>query len=218
MPVWDGVSRRNVGGFGGRVSSSRVYRSSPWHCRSVSYCRSKYEGVFKEGLTAYAKKARFYVKSIESFWTLTLTTEPPYCRFHTLSVLCFQKSVLPYATSWITDRFLHNIARYLLFCMELYLLILPCLLAHLVFLPTTYHRIHAAHVTIIAISAIDGPRAGELYDALRATYNQTRLPGAAAIPPREEWQGISQCCESVYCRYSLKQQVLLCRGEMQDIS
>lgn len=189
------------------------------HCRSASYCRSKYEGVFKEGLTAYAKKARIYMKSIESFWTLTLTTEPPIYRLHTLSVLCFQVAFfLTHLRGLPTGFFTISRATWCFVLSLLYLLVLPCLLAHLTFLPTTYHRIHAAHVTIIALSAIDGPRAGELYDALRATYNQTRLAGAAAIPPREEWQGISQCCESVYCRYSLQQQVLLCRGKMQGSS
>lgn len=68
-------------------------------------------------------------------------------------------------------------------------------------LPTTASRTHAAHVTITALSAMDGPRAGELYNALRTTYNRTRLPGAVPLPPLEEWKGISHLCKSCYCRY-----------------
>lgn len=69
------------------------------------------------------------------------------------------------------------------------------------FLPTTHvTRAHAAHITITALAAMDGPRAGELYNTLRTAYNLARLPAAAPIPPLEEWQGVSHCCGSCYCR------------------
>eukprot|EP00903_Cladosiphon_okamuranus_P015990 g14768.t1 len=59
---------------------------------------------------------------------------------------------------------------------------------------------HAVHVRISALAAIDDCRAQELYRRLRAAYNSHRLPGTAPVPPLEEWQGVSGCCDEFYCR------------------
>eukprot|EP00752_Nemacystus_decipiens_P005054 g4589.t1 len=59
---------------------------------------------------------------------------------------------------------------------------------------------HTAHVMITALAAMDGGKARELYHTLRTSYNSARLPGTVPLPPLEEWQGISRCCEYIYCR------------------
>ena len=51
------------------------------------------------------------------------------------------------------------------------------------------------------LAVIDDPRARGIYDKLGAAYNSALRPGARPIPPFEEWQGVSSCCDNYYCRW-----------------
>ncbi len=54
---------------------------------------------------------------------------------------------------------------------------------------------------ITVLAAMEGPEAQHLYSTLRAAYNANLPPGAPPLPPLEEWQGVSSCCDYFYCRY-----------------
>ncbi|CAN0564035.1 unnamed protein product [Ectocarpus sp. 12 AP-2014] len=58
-----------------------------------------------------------------------------------------------------------------------------------------------AHIMATALTAMRDSRARGMYDRLRRAYNSTRLPDSSPIPPFEEWQGVSSCCDSFYCRF-----------------
>lgn len=51
------------------------------------------------------------------------------------------------------------------------------------------------------LAVIDGPRARTVYDKVTTAYNSALLPGTPAIPPFEEWQGVSSCCNNYNCRW-----------------
>lgn len=55
---------------------------------------------------------------------------------------------------------------------------------------------HAMLPMLAALADLDGTKAGELYDRLKAVYNLYLPPGSQSIPPVEEWQGMSSICES----------------------
>ncbi|CAM9517937.1 unnamed protein product [Ectocarpus sp. 13 AM-2016] len=59
---------------------------------------------------------------------------------------------------------------------------------------------HMAHIMATALTAFTDSRARRMYDRLRRAYNSTRLPDSSPIPPFGEWQGVSSCCDSFYCR------------------
>ncbi|CAM9352314.1 unnamed protein product [Ectocarpus sp. 8 AP-2014] len=59
---------------------------------------------------------------------------------------------------------------------------------------------HVAHIMATALAAIRDSQTRGMYDRLRRAYNSTRLPDSTPIPPFEEWQGVSLCCDSFYCR------------------
>ena len=73
--------------------------------------------------------------------------------------------------------------------------------------PAAFHgrrnRWHDAHLFAALVVTIDDPKARQVYDRVRALFNGTRPPGWKPIPPFEEWQGISACCNHVHCRYVL---------------
>lgn len=62
------------------------------------------------------------------------------------------------------------------------------------------NRSHTVHIMITALAAIDDPRARELYNTMRVAYNSSGRPGAPPLPPLEEFQGITPCCDHFYCR------------------
>lgn len=51
------------------------------------------------------------------------------------------------------------------------------------------------------LAVIDGPRAREIYDQMRAPYNSALRPGVQAITPFDEWQGLSAYCDNYNCRW-----------------
>ncbi|CAM9441637.1 unnamed protein product, partial [Laminaria digitata] len=59
---------------------------------------------------------------------------------------------------------------------------------------------HVMHMLLSILAVIDGPRARAVYDKMRAAYNLALLPGTAAIPPFEEWQGVASICDNYNCR------------------
>lgn len=65
--------------------------------------------------------------------------------------------------------------------------------------PRFFDRLHISHLLILAL-AFFGER--ELYEKLRAAYNPMHSSGTPPIPPFEEWQGISSCCDHIYCRWA----------------
>lgn len=91
--------------------------------------------------------------------------------------------------------------RYLLCYSDVYFPVSPHIPVSTPCLPTIVTRTHAVHVAITALAAMDDPRARALYNTLRTTHNLVRLPGVAAFPPLEEWQGISRFCGLGHCRY-----------------
>ncbi|CAM9465268.1 unnamed protein product [Ectocarpus fasciculatus] len=59
---------------------------------------------------------------------------------------------------------------------------------------------HIAHLSLSMVSSIDHPSAYGLYGKLRNACNSTRPPGSTAIPPLEEWNGLSGICDHGLCR------------------
>ncbi|CAN0165502.1 unnamed protein product [Ascophyllum nodosum] len=57
-------------------------------------------------------------------------------------------------------------------------------------------RPHLTHC-ILAVSAI---AYRPVYDQVRAVYNAIQLPGYKPTPPYEEWTGMSDICDGIFCR------------------
>ena len=58
-----------------------------------------------------------------------------------------------------------------------------------------------SHMLLANLAVIDDPRARAVYVKIRAAYNSALLPGTSAIPPFEQWQGVSACCNNYNCRW-----------------
>lgn len=63
--------------------------------------------------------------------------------------------------------------------------------------------VESAHLVHVILSVLVMMEAQDLYDKLRTTYNDIRLPGIAAVPTLQRWRGVKAICpqKSAYCRY-----------------
>lgn len=56
------------------------------------------------------------------------------------------------------------------------------------------------HMLLANLVLIDGSRARGIYDQMMTAYNSARSSGVQAIPPFDEWEGVTHYCDSYYCR------------------
>ncbi|CAM9696229.1 unnamed protein product [Ectocarpus fasciculatus] len=59
---------------------------------------------------------------------------------------------------------------------------------------------HVAHVVLVSLAAIGDCRAQAMYDRLRGSYNSFRPAGSRPVPCLNEWRGVDDFCDDVYCR------------------
>lgn len=67
--------------------------------------------------------------------------------------------------------------------------------------PALLNRAHNAHRLLANLAVLDGPRARAVYAKIMTAYNAALLPDTPAIPPFEEWQGVSSYCDHYNCRW-----------------
>lgn len=61
-------------------------------------------------------------------------------------------------------------------------------------------RAHLTHIISAVTVATKDIRFRPLYDKLRNAYNPMRPPDFRAIPSFEEWRGMTEICDHLYCR------------------
>lgn len=73
-----------------------------------------------------------------------------------------------------------------------------CLLSQTI--PTTLlcNRWHGVHCLFIILASVERR---SLYSQLRDAYHSVRVDGSPRFPPLEEWQGITEICEHIFCRF-----------------
>ncbi|CAM9290873.1 unnamed protein product [Laminaria digitata] len=59
---------------------------------------------------------------------------------------------------------------------------------------------HMTHMLLANLVLIDGSRARGIYDQMMTAYNSARSSGVQAIPPFDEWEGVTHYCDNYYCR------------------